>query len=47
MRYLMIAALLALAGCAHGSSGNSHIDYTADTFSTVNHCMHTTMLRCR
>lgn len=46
MKYLALIALLVVAGCSHTYTGNAYTDYRMDSFSTVNHCLHTTQLRC-
>jgi len=50
MRYLAIAAVLLLSGCAattpYYGRGNSNIDYRGTSFATVNSCTHTTAMPC-
>lgn len=47
IRCVAVAALVALAGCAVGAVGNAYIDYRADSFGGVNHCLHNTSLPCQ
>lgn len=45
MRYFILVAVVMLAACS--THGNSDVDYRRDSFSGVNHCLHTTALPCR